>query len=1731
MSRRPELLELLLSPLSATPNQFKVTVTQSPAGEGSAESDLPFVEAGQDWRSTLIRSLELSSFQPEYFTAPEQAWMVKAQLLAENALVFHPHCRQMIGQVLYRALIPPQSKVERLLNESIQIAKTRGVQLLVQLKFEEDAVQIARLPDYPWELIHDGTGFLLHNQVGFSRYIAFPAVPPSLSAVEQVNVLLISSGASDRSLGFNPLPKKERSTIAESLKAAIGSQRIRLEELPQPTLDELAAYLTQHSGKEAPHLLHFDGHGLLGKQCSECRRMHKGTKAQQCKRCSTPLPDAQGYLLFEDEYGDPDYISASQLGTLLQQTRQSDGTHQTGGVAALVLSACQSGMAIEGESVFQGTAQNLIYHGVPAVVAMQYSVSVEGAIAFAKQFYQSIGEKNSLAVAVSQGRAMMRVDQNQWYRPVLYLRWRDNEGGQLFAEEKPTSQLRIGVPLQAPLLPSYYVDRPEVSQDLKARLLQPTNGATKAALMITAIHGLGAIGKSTLATALAHDPEIQAHFADGILWATLGQQPNLLSWLGSWIQALGDHNFQGTTVEASMTHLRTLLQEKVALLVVDDAWDSSHVQAFLVGGTKCQVLITSRDKLIATSVGATLYSLDVMSREQSLQLLAKRLGRNLTAGEQPQAEELAEEVGYLPLALELAAVQVADGITWTELLQDLRAEVAYLEALDLVGSDDVTDEASSKRMSLRKSLTLSIRRLTNERRQQFAWFGVLPEDVSITPAMAVTLWNLSSATAAGRKARDTLRYLRDKAIVLDGVPLADGTATYRLHDMFHDLAKNLLTASPTVDTDGQLAGLGLKRPQAHGELLHRYRQKTQQQQWHTLPNDGYIHERLIWHLEQAGWQAEIHALLGETAASGRNGWYKARERLGQTAGYISDLRRAAALAYEAAQTALSPEVMGWQCRYALIAASLNSVAAIPGELLVALVKKGVWMPEQGLAYARQVTDPKTKATNLMLLADELPDSLQPTALHEALEAAQAIGDEYDRFATLFAFADQLPEVLPQALDAAQVVKSEYSRFQALSALANKLPELMPQALDAAQAIGNEASRLKALAALAAKLPPELMPQALDAAQAIENEWCRSSALAALAAKLPPELMPQALKAAQAIGHETSRLQALAALAAKLPELMPQALKAAQTVKSEYSRSSALAALAAKLPPELMPQALNTAQAIEDAWARSSALAALADKLPEVLPRALEAAKAIHHASFRVPALATLADKLPEVLPQALDAAQLIGSESDRSKALGDLAAKLPPELMPQALKAAQAIGDERYRSLALGYLADKLPLELMPQALDAAQAIGDKRYRSLALGDLADKLPPELIPQALDAAQVIGDESVRSEALGDLATKWPELLPQALEAAQTIRDEAARFDALVALAQKLPEVLPQALDAAQAFKSLSDRLCALGSLVSKLPLELFPQALEAAQAIRDERYRSWTLATLTAKLQELLPQALDAAEAIEDASAQSASLVALADKLPEVLPQALDAAQAIEDEWCRSSALAALAAKLPPALLPQALDTAQAIEDERCRSSALAALAAKLPPALLPQAFAAAQVIEDASDRFDVLVALADKLPEVLPQAFAAAQALWNEDLRSRALAALADKLTPEVLPQAFAAAQVMEDASDRLNALISLADKLPPALLPQALETAPAIGDGSARYFALIAFLPKLVRLSSVECQQCWCKAVEWLALLPRPEALRCWASLTPVIFNLGGKEAIAAVAKAIDEVCHWWR
>ncbi|WP_179077053.1 CHAT domain-containing protein [Nostoc sp. C057] len=429
-----ETFELYLSPIDA--KRFKAIVTKSPVGEAEIESSLPFFEGECDWRTTLIRTLETTTFKPEDFPqAPEQDWMVTSGILNETRSDFHAHYLANIGKALYRALFPSSSQLKNKLLEAERVTETKNTQPLhIRLTFQADVMHGSRLADYPWELLHDGKQFLLHRQVTISRYIAHETVPPNLSAVEKVNVLLVSSAAFDLDRGIQPLNKKEQQAISKGLKKASEAGLIRLAELEYATVNELRTYLTEHRGEDAPHVIHFDGHGLFGKRCPnrECQFINQGIKVQQCRKCNTQLLDPQGYLLFEDEESKPDYVSAAKLGTLLRQSSFSDDSNTSSGVALVVLSACQSAMAVAGDSVFNGTAQNLINHRIPAVVAMQYSIGVEAATQFAEQFYRSLGQKDSLAAAISKGREAMGIEGNQWYRPVLYLRWQDNEGGQLF---------------------------------------------------------------------------------------------------------------------------------------------------------------------------------------------------------------------------------------------------------------------------------------------------------------------------------------------------------------------------------------------------------------------------------------------------------------------------------------------------------------------------------------------------------------------------------------------------------------------------------------------------------------------------------------------------------------------------------------------------------------------------------------------------------------------------------------------------------------------------------------------------------------------------------------------------------------------------------------------------------------------------------------------------------------------------------------------------------------------------------------------------------------------------------------------------------------------------------------------------------------------------------------------------------------------------------------------------
>jgi len=378
---KTELLELHLLHLEET--RFKVTAKKkSPAKkeEEEIESSLPFIDdEDEDWLDTIIKTLKHFSFDSKGFQKVEQEWMEKERILEKGDFKFHHNYLVNIGKALYKALFPKNSSVEKLLQESIRSAESNSATLLVQLQFvEEDSQKQSQLAedfqkqlhlaDYPWELLHDDRGFLCHYQVEFSRYIIFDSVPPNLPRVNKLNVLLVSSAAFDPEQKLEQLADNEGDAVRRALEQARDRGDIFLDELEKSTFAELESHLTQSPENQAPHVLHFDGHGLYAKRCNHCKTINEWTKAQ-CKKCGANLPEPQGYLLFEDEDGKPDYISAKQLGSLLHKSGLRDGSRRE--VALVVLSACESARATG--SMFNGAAQKLIEHRVPAVVAMQYN--------------------------------------------------------------------------------------------------------------------------------------------------------------------------------------------------------------------------------------------------------------------------------------------------------------------------------------------------------------------------------------------------------------------------------------------------------------------------------------------------------------------------------------------------------------------------------------------------------------------------------------------------------------------------------------------------------------------------------------------------------------------------------------------------------------------------------------------------------------------------------------------------------------------------------------------------------------------------------------------------------------------------------------------------------------------------------------------------------------------------------------------------------------------------------------------------------------------------------------------------------------------------------------------------------------------------------------------------------------------------------------------------------------
>ncbi len=203
------------------------------------------------------------------------------------------------------------------------------------------------------------------------------------------------------------------------------------------------------------------------------------------------------------------------------------------------------------------------------------------------------------------------------------------------------------IPLAPPV---FLVGRQDKLAQLKQRLCDSKRN------LMTALQGLPGVGKTTLAITLARDEEIRAHFHDGILWAALGPEPDVLSVLSHWSRLLGitlpDMAGENRHEELAVL-LRRAIGDRQMLLVIDDAWHLKDALAFKVGGPHCAHLVTTRFPGIASSLVPDAASVIQELNESDGMVLLQMLAPKVVEREKEKARELILAVGGLPLALTL----------------------------------------------------------------------------------------------------------------------------------------------------------------------------------------------------------------------------------------------------------------------------------------------------------------------------------------------------------------------------------------------------------------------------------------------------------------------------------------------------------------------------------------------------------------------------------------------------------------------------------------------------------------------------------------------------------------------------------------------------------------------------------------------------------------------------------------------------------------------------------------------------------------------------------------------------------------------------------------------------------------------------------------------------------------------------------------------------------------------
>ncbi|GAB2754283.1 transcriptional regulator AfsR [Streptomyces bullii] len=344
-------------------------------------------------------------------------------------------------------------------------------------------------------------------------------------------------------------------------------------------------------------------------------------------------------------------------------------------------------------------------------------------------------------------------------------------------------------PAQLPATVPDFTGRGAFVREL-SETLASASGAEGRVMAVSALAGIGGVGKTTLAVHVSH--QARAAFPDGQLYVDLqGAGPRAAepeTVLGSFLRALGTADSAiPDSLEERAALYRSVLDGRRVLVLLDNAKDAAQVRPLLPGTEGCAALVTSRVRMVDLA-GAHLVDLDVMAPDEALALFTKIVGEERVASEREAALDVVAACGFLPLAIRIAASRLAARRTWT---------VSVLAA-KLADERRRLDELQAGDLAVKATFELGYGQLEPAQARAFRLLGLADgPDISLAAAAAVLDLPVDDT-------EDLLESLVDTSLLESAAP-----GRYRFHDLVRLYARACAERDeqPPSEREGALSRL------------------------------------------------------------------------------------------------------------------------------------------------------------------------------------------------------------------------------------------------------------------------------------------------------------------------------------------------------------------------------------------------------------------------------------------------------------------------------------------------------------------------------------------------------------------------------------------------------------------------------------------------------------------------------------------------------------------------------------------------------------------------------------------------------------------------------------------------------------------------------------------------------------------------------------------------------------